>query len=411
MRQGTMGFDVIVIGLGLSGLMAAKTAVEAGKKVLLIGKGTGSLCILSHSIDVLGKTNGETVEGAVRRLSEGNPKHPYALVGWEAIEAALGSFCSLFPPPDDFVVQGGRNSLLITGAGTRRPTYLVPKTMAGGIFAEGERTLIVGFEGFNDFHAEYIAHHLKARGITIPLPQVSDKSLKATGIARLMERSDFIQEIARTINKRLTSEEYIGLPALLGLANPGEVMENLKRHTGRQVFEIPLLPPSLPGIRVFNRFKAYLISRGVQILQGQAVISARREGTKVTGIVVSHPPLKRTYTARAFILATGRFLGGGLVGEEESIVEPIFHLPLHQPPRRGMWFNKNFFSPRAHPLHEAGVMVNEMLQPVDGLGERVMDNLWAAGSILSHHHSIEELSREGIDLATGYVAARRACDL
>ena len=49
-----MHFDLIVIGMGLSGLMAAKTAAEAGQKTLIIGKGMGSLSLFSNSIDVLG---------------------------------------------------------------------------------------------------------------------------------------------------------------------------------------------------------------------------------------------------------------------------------------------------------------------------------------------------------------------
>jgi len=31
-----------------------------------------------------------------------------------------------------------------------------------------------------------------------------------------------------------------------------------------------------------------------------------------------------------------------------------------------------------------------------------------AGSILAHHQAIEEKSREGIDIATGFLAAKRA---
>ena len=51
-----MHYDLIVIGMGLSGLMAAKTAAEAGQKVLIVGKGMGSLCLFSNTIDVLGKS-------------------------------------------------------------------------------------------------------------------------------------------------------------------------------------------------------------------------------------------------------------------------------------------------------------------------------------------------------------------
>ena len=44
-----MHFDLIVIGTGLSGLMAAKTAAETGAKVLIVGKGTGSLCQIGRA--------------------------------------------------------------------------------------------------------------------------------------------------------------------------------------------------------------------------------------------------------------------------------------------------------------------------------------------------------------------------
>ena len=47
-------YDVIVIGMGLAGLMAAKTAAEEGKTVLLIGKGMGTAHTYTGCIDVLG---------------------------------------------------------------------------------------------------------------------------------------------------------------------------------------------------------------------------------------------------------------------------------------------------------------------------------------------------------------------
>jgi len=45
------------------------------------------------------------------------------------------------------------------------------------------------------------------------------------------------------------------------------------------------------------------------------------------------------------------------------------------------------------------------------LGRVVLANLRAAGSILAHHQAIEEKSREGIDIATGFLAAKKALAL
>jgi len=37
-----------------------------------------------------------------------------------------------------------------------------------------------------------------------------------------------------------------------------------------------------------------------------------------------------------------------------------------------------------------------------------LENVWIAGSILANHRCIEEKSREGIEIATGYWAAKNA---
>ena len=48
------------------------------------------------------------------------------------------------------------------------------------------------------------------------------------------------------------------------------------------------------------------------------------------------------------------------------------------------------------------------VRPVDETGRIVLENVRAAGSILAHHQAIEEKSREGIDIATGFLAVKRA---
>ena len=112
-------FDVIVIGMGLSGLMAAKTAAEAGQKVLIVGKGMGSLCLFSNTIDVLGQPpTAMKMRDILSQWINDHPEHPYSKVGLERIEEALSSFLSLFPPPYSFHTLDHANCLLPTGAGT-----------------------------------------------------------------------------------------------------------------------------------------------------------------------------------------------------------------------------------------------------------------------------------------------------
>ena len=404
-----MHYDLIVIGMGLSGLMAAKTAAEAGQKVLIIGKGMGSLCLFSNTIDVLGQSP-KTMEmrDSLSRWIKDHSLHPYSKVGLENIEEALSSFLSLFPPPYSFQAINHINCLLPTGAGTFRPTYLIPTTMVGGASFQGKYTIIVGFKGFKDFYAHYVANQLKCRGINLQLPDPFCHELTAAALARLTERESFREDIGREIRKQLHGETYVGFPAILGMHNPIQVKDDLEETTGAEVFEIPILPPSIPGKRIFDRFKEWLIQKGVTFLLGYPVSNAILKGRKCDGIEVLHPPVIDSYSADRYILATGRFIGGGLKANDEKILEPIFNFPLFQPPSREGWFTKSFFSDPPHPIYQAGILTDSSFRPVDERGDQILENVWAAGLILAHHHSIDEKSREGIEIATGYTAAKYA---
>jgi glycerol-3-phosphate dehydrogenase subunit B len=123
---------------------------------------------------------------------------------------------------------------------------------------------------------------------------------------------------------------------------------------------------------------------------------------------VANSPIFNSYSADRYILATGRLIGGGLVAGDERISEPIFSLPVAQPKSREDWFGKSFFNNLPHPVHEAGIVTDSSFRPTDENGNPILENVWAAGSILAHHHCIEEKSREGIEISTGYTAAKRA---
>jgi glycerol-3-phosphate dehydrogenase subunit B len=410
-----MHYDLIVIGMGLSGLMAAKTAAEAGQKVLIVGKGMGSLCLFSNTIDVLGfpplaGPNAIKMRDTLHRWIKDHSEHPYSKVGLERTEEALSSFLSLFPPPYSFHTMDGTNCLLPTGAGTLRPTYLIPTTMIEATSFDEGHTLVVGFEDFKDFYPRYVADRLKCRGISLRLPGSFYQELTATSLARLMEKESFRETISREIGNQLQGETRVGFPALLGMHDPARVKEELEERMGAKVFEIPILPPSIPGKRIFDRFKEWLIRKGVIFLLGYPVSKAILTGKRCQAAEVLHPPVITSYSADRFILATGRFVGGGLKADAERILEPVFNLPVHQPPSREGWFGTSFFGDLPHPIHQAGLRTNASFQPVDEGGEAILENVWIAGSILAHHHCIEEKSKEGIEISTGYMAAKRALE-
>jgi glycerol-3-phosphate dehydrogenase subunit B len=404
-----MHYDLVVIGMGLSGLMAAKTAAEMGRKVLIAGKGTGSLCLFSNTIDLLGNIPGKTDIGdGVSKWIKAHPDHPYSKIGWEGMSEALSSFISFFPPPYSFQTIRNENCFIPTGAGTLRPTYLISTTMAAGTSLKGGSGLIVGFKGFKDFFANYVANQLKCRGVTLPLAETPHQEITATALARMMEKESFRKAIGREIKKEIQGETCVGFPALLGLRNPIEVKKDLEEIIGAQVFEIPILPPSIPGMRIFNRFKERLIQKGVTFLIGHSVSKANLKAKRCEEVYVHKPPISDSYSADRYILATGRFVGGGLMADEEKIDEPVFNLPIFQPKSREDWFKNSFFD--NHPIHQAGISTDPSFRPIDERGNLVLENVWVAGTMLAHHHCIDEKSREGIEISTGYWAAKNALE-
>ncbi len=407
MEMMSQHFDVIVVGMGLSGLMAARTAVEMGEKTLIIGKGTGSLGLFSNTIDVLGTLpEGMKMADGLRFWIENHREHPYSKLDWERIEQALFSFRQLFDSQYPFQPIDHKNCLIPTGAGTYRPTYLVPPTMTAGTLSNKRKVLIVGFKGFKDFYSDYVADQLKCRAIVIPLSEFEGHEMSATAIARLMEKESFREALGRAVKKQVEGEFCVGFPALLGIRDPWIAKKHLEKIIGAEVFEIPILPPSIPGMRIFRRFKDWLIQRGVTFLLGHSASKTILHGKRCERIEVSHPPLSQFYSADRFVLATGRFLGGGLKGDEEKIVEPLFNLPVMQSKSRDDWFAKSFFG--HHPIHGAGILTDSSFRPVDQKGEHLLENVWIAGSILAGHDCIEEKSREGIEIATGYWATKNA---
>ena len=78
--------DVIVIGAGLSGYLAAIFAAEQGASVTLIAFGKGGLSSSPGLIDIWNKAIPS------RALSRVKPPHPYALVEYQVLRKSIERF-------------------------------------------------------------------------------------------------------------------------------------------------------------------------------------------------------------------------------------------------------------------------------------------------------------------------------
>jgi glycerol-3-phosphate dehydrogenase subunit B len=419
--------DLLVIGAGLSGLMAAYTAAQAGLKVRVVNKGLGSMHWSAGTVDLLGYTP-EAQEKPVQKpfqaieaLVAQHPDHPYGLLSPADIKAALNSFITLTQEiglPYRGAADSEENLFLPSPAGAVRPAYLAPQAQIAGDLRRPEPMLIVGFKGMRDFYPDLLAENLtkqgyQARPAFLPISLITGRRdantvQLAEGLDDPGQRTRLGQELKRLVQPG----ERIGLPAILGMHAHQQVMQDLERLSGAPVFEIPTLPPSVPGVRLYKALRDRLLEMGVrveaamEIIQAETTAAHNGEPGQVQWVAseTSARPLK--HRAQNYLLATGGILGGGFNSDHTGRVwEVIFDLPLTIPQERSAWFASSFLSPTGHPVFNGGVAVNKAFQPVAD-GKPIYDNLWAAGHLLANADPILERSMEGAAIVTGVAAGK-----
>jgi glycerol-3-phosphate dehydrogenase subunit B len=308
--------------------------------------------------------------------------------------------------------QDGDNLWLPSPVGAARPTFLAPRAQRAGELSRTEPMLIVGLRGMRDFYPELIAENLgkqghRARAAFLPLDLITDRrDITTVQLAYALDDPARREKFASELKKLAQSGERIGLPAILGMDAHADTFDELQAQTGAEIFEIPTLPPSVPGIRLTNALRNHLRELGARVDVNMDVIAFHAEGARVLWIEseASGRPLK--HRAEKFLLATGGIIGGGINTDHTGkIWETIFGLPLVAPRERGQWFRARFFDPAGHPIFRAGIPVNREFQPIDANGARVFANVWAAGGTLAHCDPILERALEGIAITTGSAAA------
>lgn len=414
----TQSCQLMVIGAGMAGMAAALYAARRGISTIQAGL-TGETLYASGLFDLYGVAHGDDrklVDNPWQGLDDlrrTHPDHPFCKVTSDQIRSGMALLTEFLSTAGyDYTGYADRNVRLITSIGTIKRTYRVPATMWAGVKAleEKQACLIVDIKGLRGFSAIQMVATLRRSwpglvSATIDIPYENRFGPKyAEHIARGLHVESGRRELAEAIHPHLGRARTVGLPAILGIQDSKGVLRDLNHMLGVPVFEIPTMPPAISGIRLREAFDRHMPEVGVATLYHHTVYSIDRRSDGRFALSIGRTGPESKVIADNVLLATGRFLGKGLVARRDGIREALMDLPVLQPQNRGCWHRQDFLDPKGHAINLAGIDVDRRFRPVKATGRPVYDNLYAAGTILAHQDWIRTKSGTGLAVATAYGA-------
>lgn len=420
--------DVLVLGGGMAGAIAALAARAGGARVALVRRAPGATALSSGAIGVAPDLSAGPDEPlawrrgpveAARRLAVLRPGHPYALLGAdlgrlpEALAFAARALDPLLSPALD------RPRFLATPLGGAAGVALCQRSMVAGDLLTAQAPLaVVGFRGHLGFDADLVADGL-ARAAPLGAPEAfalevelpfDAPAARPHELARALDAPGAAEALGERLRAALAGRGAgaVLLPPVLGLAPRSRAVERISSAAGVPVAETLSDVPSVPGLRLQARLDAALQAAGVQVVGGAArAAPVPGDPLEADGAIV---------VAGWWVLATGRFVGGG-VARRGALVEPALGLAvqaaegreagvhLAQRPAASLT-TRDRRGPQ--PLLSAGLRVDASLRPLDDLGRPVHPRLLAAGAVVGGHEHASDGTGLGVAVLTGYLAGRRA---
>lgn len=297
---------VTVVGQGPAALFAASLLREAGHECIIVSDSEGSLPLWSGTFDF--------------HAPVGDVSNPWSLLDTQPISQSGQEWKSLWerlarvereagiPVPDSLPSRG---LFTITCTGREKPVFMVPAWQYAQEAAQP--VWFVGFDGLADSMAAfqcgaYQKHTgVKANYCDIPKPSKWTPTWGAVRWAAYIDSDaglDWLKRALQTVSPDIPPGWPVLVPQVIGRKFPERNLHALQVATGHPVFEYPLPPPSLGGMRIRDRWVWNLKQSGVQFLAGRVTLA------EPTGQISLEDG--REWRSDHIIVASGGILGGGL---------------------------------------------------------------------------------------------------
>lgn len=319
-------YDVVVIGQGLSGMLAAVWAREEGKRTAMIMSGAGKLMQATGVLDLIPGSRG-TLSEWMQVHSENTAEVLQAVEKFKVLTRELG-----------YPYNGDVRKLVpvVTGSGHIKMTALYPATVTP--VPERGHAVVVGFCELPDFQPLFISRNLQKERplmavdtIRIQIGAESERVMTQLDAARLLDQKDVRDRCLRQISQQLADKgisqaDFFVFPSSLGNEAWAQTLKQFSETLGAKVTEAPGMPPNATAIRLNDRLKLKAIRSGVRLYADTTVFGADMEQNHIRSVSVRMANRTTDVAGRQFILATGGILGGGLEVTPDGIRETALHL-------------------------------------------------------------------------------------
>jgi glycerol-3-phosphate dehydrogenase subunit B len=291
--------------------------------------------------------------------------------------------------------------------------------VAGDLRRLRGRVAVAAFSGHLGFDAGLVAAGVarltgaggpEATAIEVPWCLGPDEgALRPVALARALEAPGAAEALGAALRQAIPARTVaVLLPPVLGLEPTVGVVERIAAAAGVPVAEVVSDPPSVPGLRLDAALLLRLRAAGVEVVEGDLLPGGGPGRPAVVG--------DAEVLARAWVVATGRFVGGG-VARRGALVEPLLGLSVQasepgasspglaaRPPASLTVKQRR----AAQPLLAAGVRVDASCRPLGEDGLPVSYRLFAAGAIIGGHEHAADGTGLGVGILSGWLAGRGA---
>ncbi|MEZ4751447.1 MAG: FAD-binding protein [Bdellovibrionota bacterium] len=347
-------FELLVLGSGAAGFAAAVAAKEQGISVAVLSRGVGATAVSSGAFDF-----GRPSTKAAPTDFASRTQHPDWKNAYSKILANPGST----PSPVDVqrVFMGFERALglplkmcwdkalvLPVSNGHWKQVHIAQSVQAGvELGALADKRLAFAFHPSWRIMAKALCRQweqnaetnfetrVKVEAVELSdLPAMPDAPLPVVAV-RLQRDAEFREKFVKSVAKMAESFDGVLLPPLFLDMKP---LENLQQELQKPVSECLGTVEAVPGKRLQDAIFAALKRMGIPCFTAEHIRAERADG-KIVGVEYWNGGDKepRKLKSHRYVLASGKYFGGGVELQYEDLAEPLFGLPLASLVRKRAW--------------------------------------------------------------------------